>query len=298
MEMHQIRYFLAVSKSLNFTRAAEECHVAQPSLSRAVRKLEEELGGDLFRRERGQTHLTDLGRKMQPLLRQAYESAAEAKEQAAKYQSTELSPLRVGLSKTFPMDLIMPSLAELARALPGLDLLMMRADAGGILGALKAGDIELGIAATIIGADWDRLDRWHLFEEGFVLIGSPEPVDARLPLSALAGLSLIKRPYCENRPAFEEVLAAQGIAMVNQHEVSGDDDVDTLVGGRLGVALMPASAARASGYPMTVVEDLNVTRTVEVYGVFGRQRSVAASSLVKLLRAADWSMEAPDYSLS
>ncbi|MDA0652931.1 MAG: LysR family transcriptional regulator [Proteobacteria bacterium] len=69
--MHQIRYFLAVSKSLNFTRAAEECHVVQPSLSRAIRKLEEELGGDLFRRERSQTHLTDLGRKMQPLLRQA-----------------------------------------------------------------------------------------------------------------------------------------------------------------------------------------------------------------------------------
>ena len=52
MEMHQIRYFLCVAKTLNFTHAADECHVAQPSLSRAVKKLEEELGGDLFRRER------------------------------------------------------------------------------------------------------------------------------------------------------------------------------------------------------------------------------------------------------
>ena len=94
MEMHQIRYFLAVSEFLNFTRAAEECNVAQPSLSRAIKKLEEELGGDLFRRERGQTHLTELGRKMQPLLQQAYDSAVVAKEQAAKYQSKELSPLR------------------------------------------------------------------------------------------------------------------------------------------------------------------------------------------------------------
>ena len=53
MEMHQIRYFLSVAKTLNFTQAADECHVAQPSLSRAILKLEEELGGDLFRRERG-----------------------------------------------------------------------------------------------------------------------------------------------------------------------------------------------------------------------------------------------------
>jgi DNA-binding transcriptional LysR family regulator len=55
MEMHQVRYFLAVARTLNFTRAAEECHVAQPSLTRAIRQLEGELGGDLFRRERPQS---------------------------------------------------------------------------------------------------------------------------------------------------------------------------------------------------------------------------------------------------
>ena len=52
MEMHQIRYFLGVSRTLNFTRAAEECNVSQPSLTRAIKLLEEELGGELFRRER------------------------------------------------------------------------------------------------------------------------------------------------------------------------------------------------------------------------------------------------------
>ena len=57
MEMHQIRYFLSVAETLNFTRAAAECHVAQPSLSRAVKKLEAELGGDLFRRERDRIEL-------------------------------------------------------------------------------------------------------------------------------------------------------------------------------------------------------------------------------------------------
>ena len=50
MEMHQVRYFLAVARTLNFTRAAEECNVAQPSLTRAIKLLEGELGGDLFRR--------------------------------------------------------------------------------------------------------------------------------------------------------------------------------------------------------------------------------------------------------
>ena len=52
MEMHQVRYFLAVARTLNFTRAADECNVTQPSLTRAIKQLEAELGGDLFRRER------------------------------------------------------------------------------------------------------------------------------------------------------------------------------------------------------------------------------------------------------
>ena len=62
MEMHQIRYFLALCEELNFTRAAERCNVAQPSLTRAIRLLEEEFGGGLVNRERANTHLTELGR--------------------------------------------------------------------------------------------------------------------------------------------------------------------------------------------------------------------------------------------
>ena len=78
MEMHQVRYFLGVARTLNFTRAAEECNVAQPSLTRAIRQLEDELGGDLFRRERPHAQLTELGQRMQPLLQQCYDSAVGA----------------------------------------------------------------------------------------------------------------------------------------------------------------------------------------------------------------------------
>ena len=67
MEMHQVRYFLAVADTLNFTRAAELCHVSQPALTRAIQQLEEELGGLLLRRERKLTHLTDFGRLIQPI---------------------------------------------------------------------------------------------------------------------------------------------------------------------------------------------------------------------------------------
>src|SRR3954451_11843745 len=82
MEMHQIRYFFAVCEELNFTRAAERCNVAQPSLTRAIKLLEEELGGVLFHRERNNTHLSELGHMVKPHLEQVHAQAEAAKRQA------------------------------------------------------------------------------------------------------------------------------------------------------------------------------------------------------------------------
>ena len=69
MEFHRIYYFLTVAETLNFTRAAERCSVSQPVLRRPIQKLEAEFGGALFRRERGHTHLTELGKTMREFLR-------------------------------------------------------------------------------------------------------------------------------------------------------------------------------------------------------------------------------------
>ena len=69
MEMQQIRYFLAVAETLNFTRAAERCNVSQPAMTRAIQSLEDELGGLLFLRQPSKTHPTDLGRLVLPRLK-------------------------------------------------------------------------------------------------------------------------------------------------------------------------------------------------------------------------------------
>jgi Bacterial regulatory helix-turn-helix protein, lysR family len=97
MEMHQIRYFLAVCETLNFTRAAEQCHVTQPALTRAIQKLEGELGGLLFRRERHLTHLTDLGRLVRPQLEQVWQETETAKTTVKSFLKLEDVTLNVGL---------------------------------------------------------------------------------------------------------------------------------------------------------------------------------------------------------
>ena len=85
MELHEIRYFLALSKTLNFTKAAEMCNVSQPALTRAIQKMEDELGGLLFSRERSNTHLTELGRMLEPHLTEVLARTQAAKETAQAF---------------------------------------------------------------------------------------------------------------------------------------------------------------------------------------------------------------------
>src|SRR5215470_17132203 len=161
MEMHQVRYFLATVSELNFTKAAEKCNVTQPSLTRAIKQLEDELGGDLFRRERPQAQLTELGQRMYPLLKQCYESALGARSLASAIKSGEVGTLRLGLSRTINPELLTPYLRELSRLFERLELKLLRGTAGEVA--------ELPIAADL-DQEWDRLDRWPLFTEEFGLI--------------------------------------------------------------------------------------------------------------------------------
>src|SRR6266571_140554 len=147
MEMHQVRYFLAAVGELNFTKAAEKCNVSQPSLTRAIKQLEGELGGDLFRRERPQAQLTDLGQRMLPLLKQCYDSAVGARSLASAIKSGEVGTLRLGLSQTINVEVLIPYLRELNRLFNRFELKLLRGTAGEIVELLKRGEAELAIAA-------------------------------------------------------------------------------------------------------------------------------------------------------
>jgi DNA-binding transcriptional LysR family regulator len=115
LEMHHIRYFLAVSETLNLTKAAGRCNVAQPALTRAIKALEGELGGELLRRERALSHLTELGQRILPMLRQCHETAVAAKMVAASFRDGEAAPLSIAVSHTVALNHFTPTLRELSR---------------------------------------------------------------------------------------------------------------------------------------------------------------------------------------
>src|SRR5215831_13385898 len=148
MDMHQVRYVWAVAHTLHFTRAAEECNVTQPALTRAIRQLEDELGGDLFRRERPQAQLTELGQRMLPLLRQCYDSAMGARSLALAMKNGEVGALRLALSHTIDLKLLLPHILELEKVFDRLELKLLRGSGPEVAELLKAGKAEVAIAAS------------------------------------------------------------------------------------------------------------------------------------------------------
>src|SRR5258705_3012461 len=138
MEMHQVRYFLAVAQTLNFTRAAHECTVTQPSLTRAIKQLEAELGGDLFRRERP-VQLTELGQRMLPPLQQCFEAASGARSLAASLKSGEVGALRIALTHSIDLSLLIPYLDQIKRQFNRLEFRFLRGDSRQVGEFLKSG---------------------------------------------------------------------------------------------------------------------------------------------------------------
>jgi DNA-binding transcriptional LysR family regulator len=290
MEMHQVRYFLAVAKTLNFTRAADECNVTQPSLTRAIKQLEGELGGDLFRRERP-PQLTELGQRLLPLLRQCYESAVGARSLASSLRTGEVGALRLALSRTIDLSVVVPFLQELRRAFRNIEMKLMRGTTSEVTAWLKNGEAELGLAADL-PEDWERLDRWPLFTESFLLLVNGEhPLAARnsIALDDLRSEQMLLRGHCEYATQFADLLRGQDIDLSHSHEVTSEHDLILLVEAGMGIGVLPQSTTTPISVTRKRIDQFELRRTVHLYGVAGRQRTAVASTIMKMLRAADWS---------
>jgi DNA-binding transcriptional LysR family regulator len=291
MEMHQVRYFLAAVSELNFTKAAERCNVSQPSLTRAIKQLEGELGGDLFRRERPQAQLTELGQRMLPLLKQCYDSALGARSLASAIKGGEVGSLRLALSRTVGLELLTGHLSELTRLFAGLEMKLLRGTAADVVELLKRGDAELAIAGTI-DESWERLDKWPLFTERFqLLVSRKHPLAERkhISIDELRGQKLLQRSYSEDATQTSALLDSHNVDAERSHEVSTDEDLRVLIEADFGVAIAPRSLQTPAALARVPVNEIELSRTVYIYGVAGRQRTAVAAAMLKMLRAADWS---------
>ena len=295
MELHQVRYFLAVASTLNFTRAAEQCNVTQPALTKGVQKLEEALGGQLIHRERQLTQLTDLGKEVLPMLDRTLASAEAVRRRAREFQRKEVAPLKIGLAPFVSASLVLDPIAEIAKFVPGLQVELREGAAEKLVDLLLEGEIN----AAMVGDVQDipaRIDAWLLFEERYVAVLAPTHHLANRPSIGIDDLRetvLLERAGCDvtskiQRSYFPEEPLHLG------HCSGNDLHLQHMAAAGFGVMLAPEHMPRLPTLKTIPFEGDLVSREVRLLAVQGRRYSPALDAFVKVARLRDWSIEGPD----
>lgn len=289
MEMHQVRYFLAVARTLNFTRAAEESNVTQPSLTRAIQKLEEEFGGLLFRRERALTHLTDLGRMLLPHLERAYESAQAAKSLAKGVGKAVVAPLNLGIAATLRGGHLHQALRNVADTLPGLQLRLVSGEGRLLAEDLLKGELDMLVLSELRSMP-ERIDTVKLYEQDYRLaLPAAHPL-AEAASAAIADLGEVTLIECDS-DLFAEVrdrCSAGTVEPEFRHMAASEHDLLKLVEAGLGCGIVSEDALLPDQVKGVALADLPLRRKVVLATVAGRQRSAAAEAFLRTIRVCAW----------
>ena len=173
MEMAQIRYVLSAAQWLNFTRAAAECNVSQPALTKAVKTLEEELGAPLFHREAKRILLTDYGQSILPHLKQILSEAEATRSLADNFRLLNKVPVRLGVMTTVGHVRLSRFLARFQREFEGVELAVSEAPLAQLRKQLADGELDIAIVNPV----GDLSEEMHcrpLYEERYIVILPPE----------------------------------------------------------------------------------------------------------------------------
>jgi DNA-binding transcriptional LysR family regulator len=290
MEMHQIRYFLAVCETLNFTRAAEQCNVTQPALTRAIQKLEDELGGLLFRRERHLSHLTDLGRLMRPQLEQVWKQTELAKTTAKSFLRLDNAALNVGLMCTIGPLRGIGFLNDFQRSNPGIEVTLLEGVPSRLCTLLHDGELDLAVMARPETLD-ERFVVQPLYQENFLLAfptGHRFEAQNAIEITDVAGETYLLRINCEYRDHIAGLLRERDVKMRVGYRSEREDWIQVMVMAGMGICFIPEFSPVMPGLQTRRVINPEVTREVSLVTVAGRRYSPAVTAFVRAIKAYPW----------
>jgi DNA-binding transcriptional LysR family regulator len=290
VDVHHVRYFLAVCETLNFTRAAEHCKVTQPALSRAIGQLEDEVGGLLFRRERALTHLTDLGMVMKPRLEAVIRKLEAAEREAKRYLTMDEASLKLGIICTIGPRRVAGALAAFHDRYPQYTVNVSEGAAKALIGQLDEGAIDLAIAAQPEVFD-KRFEVAPLYRERFLVAfaaGHRLAGKTAVPLAELNGEEYLNRVNCEFGDRIDGILAARHCDLKVAYESDKEDWIQNLAAGGMGICIIPEFSAVAPGLLVVPIVDPEIAREVSLVSLAGKPRSQAMAHFMAALKDMSW----------
>ncbi len=291
MEMQQLRYMVAVAHKGNFSRAAEHCHVAQPSLSQQIQKLEEELGERLFDRMKSAVKLTPHGELFLRRAQRILDEAEAARREAADAKGLLRGTVTFGVLPTIAPYLLPPVLAAFTAQYPGVELIVVEDTTARLLKSCLACEIDWVLASHPIQDE--RLELHELLSEELLLaLPAQHPLTRRRSIrpADLDGENLIvmKEGHClgEQVLRFCDLRDLQPRISFRSAQL---ETVQALVSAGLGLSLVPAMARKPTQPGAPVYRSLVAPRPErKIVAAWPKQRSPsrAAAELLKALGPA------------
>jgi LysR family hydrogen peroxide-inducible transcriptional activator len=246
MELQQLRYFCAIAETGNFSRAAQQTHVSQPSLSQQIRKLEDELGARLFDRLGRTVRLTELGRVFLPRARAVLRELESARSDVVERKASIGGPVSVGVIPTIAPYFLPSVLAAFSRKFPQARVTVVEEITPLLLERLRAGSINVAIVALPLEGRGHEFESFPLMTEKLYAVlpkGHAMAGRRSVPLGELDGepFLLLRDGHCFR----ETAVAACKRARLSPNIVfeSGQfSSILSMVSAGLGVSIVPAMA--------------------------------------------------------
>lgn len=247
MTLTEMRYIVALAREKHFGRAAEACHISQPTLSVALKKVEGQLGAALFERAANEVRITPLGERIVVQAQRVLEEAIHLEEIASTVGDPLNGPLRVGVIYTVAPYLLPQLIPAVHRQAPNMPLFLKEDFTNNLLPTLKAGDIDVAVVA--LPCQETGVVAQAVYEEDFRVIvpcNHPWANETAIDKDSLdtRDILLLGHGNCFRDQVLEScphISAMNGLS--NSIEGSSLETIRYMVASGAGVAVMPATAA-------------------------------------------------------
>jgi DNA-binding transcriptional LysR family regulator len=295
LELHQLRYFCAVAETGSFSRAAEQSHVSQPSLSQQIMKLEGELGARLFDRLGRSVRLTETGQTFLPRARAVLRELEAARGDVAEQKDSVGGSVTIGVIPTVAPYFLPERLTWFSRKFPQVRLTVVEEITPALLDQVRGSKVDLAILALPI--------RGHEFETFPLLterLFAALPNDHKLAKRrALSLKDLRAQPFLLLRDGHcfrDTAVAACDRARLHPQIIFESGQFSSLlsmVGAGMGVSIVPEMAIdKKSRCRFVRIDDPAASRTIGVLILRGRSLSRAHHAFLSHLRASSSSRQA------
>ncbi|MEW6208518.1 MAG: selenium metabolism-associated LysR family transcriptional regulator [Acidobacteriota bacterium] len=291
MDIQDLRVFLAVAKHLNFTRAGEEVHLSQPSVSVRIKRLEDGLGVKLFEQLGRKIALTEAGLLLRPYALRVMAALDDARHAIDELQGLERGSLRIGASTTPGMYLLPGIVSEFKSHHPGIEIQMAIKNTREVEESILKNEFDLGFVGGHLISGEVEVIPW--FTDEIVLITPPDhPLAKRrkVRFNNLAGeFFILRESGSATRSAIERSLRDANLRVESVVELGNPEAVKQAVRNGLGIALISRFAVetelKAQMLRVIKVRGLQVERELKIVYRKHKHHSRAALMFMKTAKA-------------